>query len=212
MEELCDFLAPKGVLNVNDDSQVQNEHPGPVPSADFASFMRKYQDMVFTTSVRLVRDDAQAEDISQEVFIRAHEHFEMLSSSATAGGWLKTVATNLSLNHLQRYRKRWRLFSELGTGSGEADAPPVEFAAPDTFFEELDAEERRSWVEQALGRLPDHQRIPLVLYHYEELPYDEIARRLGVSLAKVKTDILRARAALAKILALPGGSLEARSS
>jgi RNA polymerase sigma-70 factor (ECF subfamily) len=174
--------------------------------------MRKYQDMVFTTSVRLVRDDAQAEDISQEVFIRAHEHFEMLSSSATAGGWLKTVATNLSLNHLQRYRKRWRLFSELGTGSGEADAPPVEFAAPDTFFEELDAEERRSWVEQALGRLPDHQRIPLVLYHYEELPYDEIARRLGVSLAKVKTDILRARAALAKILALPGGSLEARSS
>jgi len=212
LEELCDFLAPKGVLNVNDDSQVQNEHPGPVPSADFASFMRKYQDMVFTTSVRLVRDDAQAEDISQEVFIRAHEHFEMLSSSATAGGWLKTVATNLSLNHLQRYRKRWRLFSELGTGSGEADAPPVEFAAPDTFFEELDAEERRSWVEQALGRLPDHQRIPLVLYHYEELPYDEIARRLGVSLAKVKTDILRARAALAKILALPGGSLEARSS
>jgi RNA polymerase sigma-70 factor (ECF subfamily) len=174
--------------------------------------MRKYQDMVFTTSVRLVRDDAQAEDISQEVFIKAHEHFEMLSSSPTAGGWLKTVATNLSLNHLQRYRKRWRLFSELGTGSGGADAPPVEFAAPDTFFEELDAEERRSWVEQALGRLPDHQRIPLVLYHYEELPYDEIARRLGVSLAKVKTDILRARAALAKILALPGASLEAHSS
>jgi RNA polymerase sigma-70 factor (ECF subfamily) len=175
--------------------------------------MRKYQDMVFTTSARLVRNDAQAEDISQEVFIKAHEHFEMLSKSPTAGGWLKTVATNLSLNHLQRYRNRWRFFSELGGGSdaGGDDAPEVEFAAPDTFFEGIDADERRVWVDEALSKLPDHQRVPLILYHFEDIPYDEIARRLGVSLAKVKTDILRARAALAKILARPGASLEALS-
>ena len=184
------------------------------PPADFTTFMRKYQDMVFTTSARLVRDDAQAQDISQEVFIRAHEHFEMLSTSPSAGGWLKTVATNLSLNHLQRYRNRWRFFSELGGGTdaGGQDAPAVEFAAPDTFFENVDAEERRAWVEEALGKLPDHQRVPLVLYHFEDIPYDEIARRLGVSLAKVKTDILRARAALAKILSRTGTSLEALSS
>jgi RNA polymerase sigma-70 factor (ECF subfamily) len=175
--------------------------------------MRKYQDMVFTTAARLVRNDAQAEDISQEVFIKAHENFEMLSASPAAGGWLKTVATNLSLNHLQRYRNRWRFFSELGgvSGSGGEDMPEIEFAAPDTFFEGVDAEERRAWVEEALGKLPDHQRIPLVLYHFEEISYDEISTRLGVSLAKVKTDILRARAALAKILSRGGESLAALS-
>jgi len=163
--------------------------------------MRKYQDMVFNTSARLVRNDAQAEDISQEVFIKAHEHFEMLAASPSAGGWLKTVATNLSLNHLQRYRRRWRFFSEMGgSDSGEEDAAPVEFAAPDTFFDAVNSEERRALIEEALAKLPEHQRVPLVLYHYEELPYDEIAGRLGVSLAKVKTDILRARASLAKIL------------
>ncbi len=169
--------------------------------------MRKYQNMVFTTSARLVRNDAQAEDISQEVFIKAHEHFEMLSASPSAGGWLKTVATNLSLNHLQRYRNRWRFFSEMGSSddSGE-DAPAVDFAAPDTFFEAIDSDERRAWVEAALEKLPDHQRVPLVLYHFEDLPYDEIARRLRVSLAKVKTDILRARIALAKILSRGGAS------
>jgi RNA polymerase sigma-70 factor (ECF subfamily) len=161
--------------------------------------MRKYQDMVFTTSARLVANDAQAEDISQEVFIKAHEHFGMLSTSPSAGGWLKTVATNLSLNHLQRYRKRWKFFSEFAP-AGEEDAPDVEFAAPDTFFDAVDSDERRAWVEEALSKLPDHQRVPLVLFHFEDVPYDEIARRLGVSLAKVKTDILRARAALAKIL------------
>jgi RNA polymerase sigma-70 factor (ECF subfamily) len=170
--------------------------------------MRSYQDMVFTTAARLVRNDAQAEDIAQEVFIKAHGHFEMLSTSPSAGGWLKTVATNLSLNHLQRYRKRWRFFSELGRDSGDEDAPAVEFAAPDTFFDTIDSDERRAWVEAALAQLPDHQRIPLVLFHFENLPYDEIAQRLNVSLAKVKTDILRARAALAKILSRSAASLE----
>jgi RNA polymerase sigma-70 factor (ECF subfamily) len=174
--------------------------------------MRQYQDMVFTTSARLVRNDAQAEDIAQEVFIKAYEHFDMLSTSPSAGGWLKTVATNLSLNHLQRYRNRWRFFSEMSAeDSSGGEATQVEFAAPDTFFAQMDAEEKRSIVDDAIAKLPDHQRIPLVLYHYEDVPYDEIARRLGVSLAKVKTDILRARAALAKILSRSGAHLESLS-
>ena len=197
---------------MNDEPPVQNQPSGLAPPADFTTFMRKYQDMVFTTSARLVRNDAQAEDISQEVFIKAHEHFDMLATSPSAGWWLKTVATNLSINHLQRYRKRWKFFSEFGGGSDEGDAPPVEFAAPDTFFEGIDSEEKRAWVEDALSKLPDHQRIPLVLYHFDDLPYDEIARRTGVSLAKVKTDILRARAALAKVLSRGDTSLLARAS
>jgi RNA polymerase sigma-70 factor (ECF subfamily) len=196
-------------MEMNDEPPVHTQPSGLAPPEDFTTFMRKYQDMVFTTSARIVRNDAQAEDIAQEVFIKAHEHFEMLSTSPSAGGWLKTVATNLSLNHVQRYRKRWKFFSEFtgGSGSEGEDAPAVEFAAPDTFFEGIDSSERRAWVEEALGKLPDHQRVPLVLYHFEEIPYDEIAKRLGVSLAKVKTDILRARSALAKILSR-GESLE----
>ena len=166
--------------------------------------------MVFSTAVRLVNNAAQAEDISQEVFLKAYERYEMLQSSPTAGGWLKTVATNLSLNHLSRYRNRWRFFSEFRRDDAGADSeqPDVEFAAPDTFFSGVDAGERRAWVEQALEQLPDHQRVPLVLFHFEDLPYEDIARRLHVSLAKVKTDILRARAALAQILARSGASHE----
>ncbi|HEY1794082.1 MAG TPA: sigma-70 family RNA polymerase sigma factor [Opitutaceae bacterium] len=162
--------------------------------------MTKYQDMVFSTAARLVRNDAQAEDISQDVFIKAHQHFGMLSTSPSAGGWLKTVATNLSLNHLQRYRRRWTFFSEFARPGDDEDAPQAEFAAPDTFFDSVDSDERRAWVEEALARLPDHQRVPLVLFHFEELSYEEISKRLGVSLAKVKTDILRGRAALARTL------------
>ncbi|HVS53255.1 MAG TPA: sigma-70 family RNA polymerase sigma factor [Opitutaceae bacterium] len=180
----------------------------PVP-ADFPSFMRSYQDMVFSTAARITANDAQAEDIAQEVFLKAYENFDHLRTSPTAGGWLKTVATNLSLNHLARYRNRWKFFSEFKRADTAGDElPEVEFAAPETFFAGVDAADRRALVKRALEQLPEHQRVPLVLYHFEDLPYDEIAKKLRVSLAKVKTDILRARAALAKILGRSGAARE----
>lgn len=166
--------------------------------------MRAYQDMVFSTAVRLTSNPAQAEDISQEVFLRAYESFDNLRSSPKAGGWLKTVATNLTLNHLTRHRKRWRLFSEIFSDDTRAEELDSATEVFDTVLAELETDERRARVERALERLPDHQRIPLVLYHYEEMPYQDIADRLGVSLAKVKTDILRGRVAMAGLLAQGG--------
>ena len=166
--------------------------------------MRAYQDMVFSTAVRLTANPAQAEDISQEVFLRAYESFDNLRSSPKAGGWLKTVATNLTLNHLTRHRKRWRLFSEVFSDDSRDEEIDAAAGVFDTVFSELESDERRSRVEQSLERLPDHQRIPLVLYHYEEMPYQDIADRLGISLAKVKTDILRGRVAMAGLLAQSG--------
>ncbi|MFA5057500.1 MAG: RNA polymerase sigma factor [Opitutaceae bacterium] len=193
---------------MNDDIPVQATAEGIISPIDFTTFMRNYQDMVYTTAVRLLGNETQAEDISQEVFLKAYEHWENLQGSTTAGGWLKTVTTNLSLNHLQRYRKRWRFFSELTSGGGEDDEQPVEFASSENFLDNLTQADRRAWVERALEKLPEHQRVPLVLFHFEDLPYEDIARRLGVSLSKVKTDIMRAREALAKVLARSGTSHE----
>jgi RNA polymerase sigma-70 factor (ECF subfamily) len=164
--------------------------------------MRAYQDMVFSTAARLVGDDAQAEDIAQDVFVKAYEHFTELRSSATAGGWLKTVSTNLSLNHLNRYRKRWRLFSQMSAPGADEDGDEVEFASPlpEQILAEVEGEQRRALIDAALKALPEHQRVPLVLYHFEELSYEEIAAKLHASLAKVKTDIRRARIAMLALL------------
>jgi RNA polymerase sigma-70 factor (ECF subfamily) len=162
----------------------------------FETFMRNYQNMVFSTAMRLVANQAEAEDIAQDVFLKAYERFGELRESPTAGGWLRTVATNMSLNHLSRYRSRWSFFSELFSGGGEEDEYELEFAAPENVGEELANADRRALVEQALQKLPPAQRVPLVLYHLEELSYEEIAVKLRVSLGKVKTDIFRGREAL----------------
>ena len=171
----------------------------------FEVFMRAYQDMVYTTAVRLLGNEAEAEDISQEVFLKAYERYDDLSKSPTVGGWLKTVTRNLCLNHLTRYRARWRFFSEFSLEQKEDDRE-IEFAAPDTFEQDLETKDNRRLLEVALQKLPATQRVPLVLYHFEDLGYEEIAAKLRISLGKVKTDIFRGREALRKKLRMEFGA------
>ena len=160
--------------------------------------MRQYQNLVFSTAMRLLANPTEAEDVAQEVFLKAYERFGELRESPTAGGWLKKVATNLCLNHLSRYRSRWSFFSELV--SSDEEAAPIDFADPADLAQQLAQADRHQLVEHALQKLPAAQRVPLVLFHLEGLSYEEIAGKLRVSLGKVKTDIFRAREALRKRL------------
>jgi RNA polymerase sigma-70 factor (ECF subfamily) len=176
-------------------------------TAGFEAFVREYQDMVFAVAVRLLGNAPEAEDVSQTVFLKAFERFDEIAASPARAGWLKTVTTNACLNHLARYRSRWRFFSELAHDGSDA-SEPVErldaFAAAasvqPTTDEALVDQERQEQLEAALHQLPDHQRVPLVLFHFEDKSYQEIAALTGVSLAKVKTDMHRGRDALRRVM------------
>jgi RNA polymerase sigma-70 factor (ECF subfamily) len=165
----------------------------------FEGFMKNYQDMVYGTALRLLGNETDAQDIAQTVFLKAYEAFGSIVHSPTAGGWLKTVTRNLCLNHLTRYRNRWRFFSEMRTSEDDPDFSET-LAAPDHHEPGLDEADQRQMLEAALRKLPEAQRVPLVLYHFEDLAYDEISERLGASLSKVKTDIHRGRLALKRHL------------
>jgi RNA polymerase sigma-70 factor (ECF subfamily) len=165
----------------------------------FEVFMRNYQNMVFSTAIRLLANESEAQDISQEVFLKAYERFADLRNSPTVGGWLKTVTTNLCLNHLSRYRGRWRFFSEMFQRD-EDDDFTLEIPAAESTSDHMQELDQRKIVENALQRLPSTQRVPLVLYHFEGKSYEEIAEITGSSLSKVKTDIFRARESLRKKL------------
>ena len=170
----------------------------------FEAFVRSYQDMVFATAVRLLGNPAEAEDVAQSVFPKAFQRFDEIGASPAAAGWLKTVTRNACLNHLSRYRRRWRFFSELARAD-EGDAEPAYEAtlvAQGSPLSELEQAEEHAQLEEALRTLPDHQRVPIVLFHFEEASYDEIAAALRVSIAKVKTDIHRGRLALRRQLAV----------
>ena len=173
-------------------------------AARFEAFVREYQNMVFATAVRLLGRESDAEDVAQTVFMRAFERFATIGHSPSAAGWLKTVTTNLCLNHLSRYRARWQFFSELEAAE-EKPALAAKLARASAADEDLERMERQERLELALRRLPDHQRVPLVLFHFEEMSYQAIAEALRISVAKVKSDIHRGRDALRQELAIGYG-------
>lgn len=182
--------------------RVYHENGGVPDMSDaelFEAFVRRHENMVYGTAVRLVGQPADAEDIAQNVFLKAFEHFSHLEASQTAAGWLKTVTTNACLNFLTRHRARWRLFSELANDAdgGSPFEARLVAATPDPV---ADTDADAVQVERALRALPDHQRVPLVLYHFEDRSYQEIADLLRISLGKVKTDIHRGREALRRRL------------
>jgi RNA polymerase sigma-70 factor, ECF subfamily len=164
----------------------------------FEAFVREYQDMVFATAVRLLGNPAEAEDVAQTVFLKSFERFGTAGPGPAAAGWLKTVATNVSLNHLSRYRARWRFFSELGPAEGSEGAREYEatLASTSSPLRDVEQADQHQQLERALRGLPDHQRVPLVLFHFDNKSYQEIAATIGVSVGKVKTDIHRGREAL----------------
>jgi RNA polymerase sigma-70 factor, ECF subfamily len=167
----------------------------------FEAFVRRYQDMVYGTAVRLLGSPAEAEDIAQGVFLKAFQRSAEVVDNPAAPGWLKTTTRNLCLNHLSRYRARWQFFSEL-TRPGKADGGEYAdtLVSPGSHALEMEHAELREELERALRALPDHQRVPLVLFHFDELSYQEIADALGASVGKVKTDIHRGREALKRLL------------
>jgi RNA polymerase sigma-70 factor (ECF subfamily) len=177
----------------------------------FELFVREFQDMVFGTAVRVLGNPTEAEDVSQTVFLRAFQRFAQVESSPSRAGWLKTVTTNLCLTYLSRYRARWQFFSEvdaaLPAGSQPFEASLVAPSADeprDLFGEDAGTgDDQSARLESALRALPDHQRVPLVLFHFERRSYQDIAAALGVSLGKVKTDIHRGREALKRVLTHP---------
>jgi RNA polymerase sigma-70 factor (ECF subfamily) len=169
----------------------------------FEAFLLEFQDMVFATALRLLGNPAEAEDVAQTVFLKAFERFGELDGNPSAPGWLKTVATNECLNHLARYRTRWSFFADapetrLREGSGgQAHGPQAQL--------DLEQQEDYAALDAALRALPASQRVPIVLFHFDELSYQQIADRLKVSISKVKSDIHRGREALRAVLTNDGG-------
>ena len=165
-------------------------------AAGFEAFLLEFQDMVYATAVRLLGNPTEAEDVAQTVFLKALERFDQIGTSPAAAGWLKTVTTNVCLNHLSRYRNRWRFFSELGRDDTSSVDSRIQDPGPLTQDSVLGTLDPDSVLDLALRRLPPHQRVPIVLFHFDDLTYQQIAERLGVSVGKVKTDIHRGRETL----------------
>ncbi len=141
-----------------------------------------HQDAVFRYAFRLSGCTSTAEDIAQEVFLRAFQNLHQLRDSAAARGWLLVIARNEFL--------RWCRKSK---ASGLAVNPQECDLAEESEQPQIDLQE---WVGSALQQLPSEFRLVLLMYYFEELSYAEIAEQLNIPLGTVMSRLNRGRAHL----------------
>ncbi len=151
----------------------------------FGELYRKYAPDVYHFALYLSGERGEAEDITSETFVRAWASSERIRT-ATVKGYLFTIARNLFLQGLRKKSRHVALDEEL------RDAQ----AGPDARAEQK-AELRAVLV--GLQKLPEIDRAALVMRAFDDMPYEEIARALGISLAAVKVKVHRARLALSNI-------------
>jgi len=156
----------------------------------FEQLFRKYQTYVYNIGLGMLGNGDDASDITQETFLRIHRNLDRFRGDAAFSTWLYRVAVNLCITEL-RWRQRGHAPLAEDLRTAETEEPVIaEPEAPDVA---IVREEDRRRVHRALRHLPPDYRAIMVLRHFQQLAYDEIARVLGLSLSQVKTRLFRAR-------------------
>lgn len=166
----------------------------------FEELVLAYQTRVYNIALRMTGSEEDACDLSQEVFLKAYRSLNTFRGESSVGSWLYRMAANMSIDHLRRRKRRQNELS-LSPEGGEEDSRPLEL--PDLSLEPqtmLEQKELRAAVLGGLDRLPEEQRLILVMREVNGLSYQEISQALRIELGTVKSRIFRARASLAKTL------------
>jgi RNA polymerase sigma-70 factor (ECF subfamily) len=163
----------------------------------FEQLMRLTKARVFATALRLMGTREDAEDQTQEVFLRVYDRIKDVDNPATFPAWLSRITVNTCLNTLKRQR---RLRTESLLDDTEEDRPTFPpdgtVQMPD---EQVMAQELRACIEQVLTQMADRERAILVLRDLEAFSYQEISDLLHISLSAVKVRIHRTRLAFQQL-------------
>jgi RNA polymerase sigma-70 factor (ECF subfamily) len=159
----------------------------------FDELMKRYVASVYKVTYSLTRNHADADDLSQETFIRAYRAIGRFDEHYQFYTWVRRIAVNLCFNHLKR-GKKFR-FVPLPIADGDDESADIADPQPQS----ADSGLRRD-LEQALVKLPPDQRAVFVLRVNEEMSYDEISHALGIPVGTVMSRLNRAREKLRELL------------
>jgi RNA polymerase sigma-70 factor, ECF subfamily len=169
----------------------------------FELLMRKYNQRLFRACRAILRDDAEAEDVAQDAYVRAYEHLSQFEGRASFSTWLTRIAVNEALAR----RRRRQLNQEIDAMQEVRKDAFRQLSNDDKDPEQLaSSAETRTFLEQSIDALPDSYREVFVLREVEEMSTSETADTLEISEENVKTRLHRARALLRRELFARAGA------
>lgn len=141
----------------------------------FDVLVRQYQRAVYGMALKLLRNPEEADEITQQVFVKAYTHLKQFRFEASFKTWITQIAINLIRNQWKRLKK---IFVEFDENKARAEVRG----------EETEKGEKQKWLKESLGRLPSTQREVLMLRVYEEKSFQEIAEILNSKEGTVKVN------------------------
>ena len=162
----------------------------------FEKVVKQYQLMVVRTAFGYLKNQDEAEDLAQEVFISVFENIQKFRGDANLKTWIFRITINKSINQLRK--QKWKnalqrlenVFSQNGN----------EIADPTNPHKELLYKHQENAIDVALSKLPENQRTAFILHKYDELPQQEIAQIMNVSISAVESLVFRAKQRLQQLL------------
>jgi len=183
---------PLSGARVEDGVAVASDDP---PSdARLAAIYREFSGQIHTYAYHLLGNQEDADDITQEVFIRAYVRMGQLREQSSLRSWLYRIATNLCMDHLRRRSRVKRIFGlEVSLGPTDADDMPARDIAQPMAAAELDSVAERDHIALALKRMPPKYAACLLLHSLQGLSYREIADVVGIAPGAAAVRLSRAR-------------------
>ncbi|MCQ2011307.1 RNA polymerase sigma factor SigW [Sporolactobacillus sp. STSJ-5] len=170
----------------------------------FAELVERYKNSVFAICLRMVGNAQEAEDLSQEAFIRAYNHIDQYDHERKFSTWLFRIATNLSIDFLRRRKNVVSLDAVVPSTEGLSlnAMLPDEGEQPEDRIVRKETEEM---VQGEIKKLPEKYRSAVVLKYIEDLSLKEISEIMEIPVGTVKTRIHRGREMLRKNMMAEGG-------
>lgn len=185
------------------DSELIEEILNNNPKA-FEELVLRYQPLVAKTCLGFVNSHADAEDLTQEVFLEVYQSLPKFRGQSQFSTWLYRISVNKSLNFIrqQKRHKGVRSIEFFFTREGDTEERELPIAAPQADLTDwpLEQKENKKILKLAINGLPKNQRTAFVLSKYQQMGYKEIAQVMDMSLSAVESLLFRARRNLQKTI------------
>jgi RNA polymerase sigma factor (sigma-70 family) len=158
----------------------------------YRDLIQRYRRQVYSLALRMVRRPEDAEDVTQETFVRMFKALDRYDPDRPFAAWIMTIASRLSIDHIRRRRRSPISLFQRDSESDEERMIDVEDPGPGPEVSAVHGEEQQR-ANELIESLPEHYRIVVMLRHVQDLSYDEIAEALQLPLGTVKARIHRAR-------------------
>tara|TARA_B110000902_G_C14275811_1_gene574893 strand:- start:1175 stop:1756 length:582 start_codon:yes stop_codon:yes gene_type:complete len=172
------------MANNDDDYYIKKTLDG--DSTSFGFLVNKYQNMVFTLAIKMLKHREESEEVSQDTFIKAYKSLSKFNGESKFSTWLYRVAYNTCLD---RIKKNTKYNSNVEIN----DVTSNEIFQAENIFDSLENKERSEIIQECMNRLPEDQRIIIHLFYFEELSLKEIIDVVSMSEGNLKVKLYRAR-------------------